>query len=257
MSSFITVLCIFISIIPSALGNIFAYPVSRKLGLKISHYISHTLAIRLFSIMKCYKNFHYWDYKESKNNLPEQFILITNHQSLLDIPVYMRFMPEKELRFVAKDALSRHVPLVSEMLRCEQHCMISRKPGSVDALNQLRKFGKRIANSNHIPVIFPEGTRTRDGNVGPFHLNGFLVLAEETKLPVVVCAIDGGWELRDLKQFLGNLNNGFYRVKVMKVFDSPNSRDESIKILEEGKQLIQTQLEEWRKLPGDKKYKEV
>lgn len=254
MTTYITIFCLIVLIVPAALGNIFAYPISKKAGLKISHYISHNLAYRLFSILKLYKGFNYWAYKESKVALPEHFILISNHQSLLDIPVYMRFMPEKELRFVAKQELSRHVPLVSEMLRCEQHCIISRKPGALDALDSLRKFAKRVVDKKQIPVIFPEGTRTRDGNVGFMHPKGFTLLAEETHLPVVVCAVDGGWKFRDLKKILMEMKNGCYRVKVMKVFDPPESKEECMQILDESKILIQNQIEKWRKLSFNNKY---
>ncbi|MGP1511899.1 MAG: 1-acyl-sn-glycerol-3-phosphate acyltransferase, partial [Treponema sp.] len=76
----------------------------------ISEYIVKKLAPRLFAILNCYRNFKFFGYDESKKALPEQFIIISNHQSLLDIPAYMNFLRDKELRFVAKDNLARHIP---------------------------------------------------------------------------------------------------------------------------------------------------
>ena len=49
MSSFLTLLCLFSMVIPASVANIFAYPVSRRLSVKISDYIVKVLAPRLFA----------------------------------------------------------------------------------------------------------------------------------------------------------------------------------------------------------------
>ena len=55
-----------------------------------------------------------------------------------------------------------------------------------------------------------------------------------------------------MRNIMSNLQNGCYRVKVLKVFDSPKTKEEEVKILEESRILIQKQLEEWRKIPTDR-----
>ena len=105
MSSFFTVICLVGMIIPCSVANIICYPFLRKVSIKISDYIVRVMAPRLFAVLKLYKKFNFWQYTESKINLPEQFIVISNHQSLLDIPCYMNVFPNLNLRFVAKDAL--------------------------------------------------------------------------------------------------------------------------------------------------------
>lgn len=251
MSSFLTLLCLFGMLIIPSVGNIFAYPVSHSFSLRISNYITKVVAPRLFAILDCYKNFKFFGYKKSKENLPEQFIIVSNHQSLIDIPCYMNFFRDKELRFVAKDNLSRHIPLVSEMLRTQQHCMVPRKGSPMMAMKVVETFSERVKKNNWIPVIFPEGTRTRDGNVGKFYSAGFRKLSETTNLPIVVCALDGGYQIREIRTIMTNLRNGSYRVKVLKVYDSPKNKEEQTKILEESRSLIQNQLDEWRKLPSN------
>lgn len=251
MSSFLTLTCLLAMIIPASVANIFAYPVSKSLSGKISNYIVKVLAPRLFAILKAYKKFNFWGYDDKKNELPEQFIVISNHQSLLDIPTFMNFMRDKEVRFVAKDSLSRHIPLVSEMLRNQEHCMIPRKAKPMDAMKVMEKFGKRVVERNQIPILFPEGTRTKDGNVGKFYSAGFRKLTESTNLPVVVCALEGGYKLRDLTKIFTNLKRGCYRVKILKCYDAPQTKEECTEILDEARQIIQKQIEEWRKLPND------
>lgn len=249
MSSLITVLCLLGCIIPVSIANILAYPVSKKLCLKISNWIVKKLAPLLFAIVKKYKKFNFWGYNDSKKLLPEQFMIISNHQSLLDIPCYMNFFREKEVRFVSKDTLARHIPLVSEMLRVQEHCMIPRKAKPMDAMNVMDKFGKKAAAKGEIPILFPEGTRTRTGDVGKFYSAGFRKLSEASNLPIAVCALDGGYELRDLTTILTKLKCGCYRVKVLKMYEPPKTKEECNQILDEAKELIQKQLDEWRQIP--------
>jgi 1-acyl-sn-glycerol-3-phosphate acyltransferase len=246
MSSFITICCAFAMVtLPALLGIIF-YPVSRKASELISEYTVKVLAHRFFSILACYKHFTFYGYHDHKNELPEQFFIVSNHQSLIDIPLYVNFFRDKELRFVAKKELGRHVPLVSEILRSQQHCLISRKASPVTAMRTLEEFGNRIVAKKQIPVIFPEGTRSKDGTVGQFYTAGFRKLSETAKLPVVVCALDGGYRISSLRTFMTNLQNGYYRVKIVKIYPAPQTKEDEIQILNEGKMLIQKQLAEWR-----------
>ncbi|MBQ3650193.1 MAG: 1-acyl-sn-glycerol-3-phosphate acyltransferase, partial [Treponema sp.] len=67
------------------------------------------------------------------------------------------------------------------------------------------------------------------------------------KLPVAVCALDGGWKLSHIGMMLQNLKKGAYRVKVLKVFDVPQTKEDEKRILAEAPALIQAQLDEWRK----------
>ena len=253
MSSFLTLVCLFSMVVPASFANILAYPVCRKLSIKISNYINKVLAPRLFAILYTYKKFHFWGYSDKKNELPENFIIIANHQSLLDIPLFMNFLRDRSVRFIAKDTLGRHIPLVSEMLRAQEHCLIPRKAKPMEAMRYISDFGKRVVERNQIPILFPEGSRTRDGNVGKFFSAGFRQLTESTGLPVVACALDGGWKLRDLTKLLKNLKHGSYRVKILKIYEPPKSKEECNAILEESRVLMQQQIEYWRQLPADKK----
>lgn len=253
MSSFLTLVCLFSMVIPASLANILVYPVCKKLSIKISNYINVVLAPRLFAILYTYKKFRFWGYEDKKDSLPDNFIIIANHQSLLDIPLFMNFFRDRPVRFIAKDALGRHIPLVSEMLRAQEHCLIPRKAKPMEAMRYISDFGKRVVERHQVPILFPEGSRTRDGNVGKFFSAGFRQLTESSGLPVVVCALDGGWMLRDLRKIMTNLKYGCYRVKILKIYEPPKSKEECNAILEDSRILMQQQIEYWRQLPSDKK----
>lgn len=246
MRSILTFFCLVWCVTPSAFWNIIAYPISKKWARAISEHIAKVIAYRVFSILKFLCGYHYIGENKSKAILPDQYILISNHQSLFDIPALMRFFRERNIRFVAKDNLARHIPLVSEMLRAAQHCMIPRSGSPMKAMKVLESFGYRILKYNQIPVIFPEGTRSKTGNVGRFHTAGLRKLLEVTKLPIAVCALDGGWQIRDVRHIMTNLKGGYYHIKILKVFPTPKTKQEEEDILQESKSLIQNQLDLWR-----------
>jgi 1-acyl-sn-glycerol-3-phosphate acyltransferase len=128
---------------------------------------------------------------EGLEHLPPQapVILMTNHQSLLDIPVCLGFLG-RSMGFVAKRELFR-IPFLSFWMR-QIHC------ASMDRAD-VRSSGKLLADiSRHVRegsyrfLIFPEGTRTRhpDGEIGPFK-RGALRLADAEGLPIAPISLDG------------------------------------------------------------------
>lgn len=251
MASFIALTCILLALGFPTFMLCITYPLNKKWALFWSNYITNRSSRIFFAILRLYRKFYFLGDKKSKENLPEQFVVISNHQSLIDIVVYLYYFLGHKVRFVAKDGLSS-APMVGKMLRSQQHCMIPRKGNMTHCMRELNKFGKRAASDNQIlPVIFPEGTRSRDGNVGKFYSAGFRMLEETVNLPVVCCALDGGWKLADLKNIFSSLYKGTYRVKVLKVYDTPKSKSDYMAILDESKQLIENQLTYWRSLPED------
>lgn len=250
MSSFITIICLFSAVGFPTFMLMLSYPFSKKLALFWSNYITSRSARIVFAILKYYKHFNFLGDKKSKNQLPKKFMVISNHQSLLDIVVYFKFFNDKKVRFVAKDTLSK-APMVGKMLKSQEHCMIPRTGGAGIAMKSIDKFAQRVNASDEIPVIFPEGTRSRSGELGTFYSAGFRRLEEGVKLPVAVCVLDGGWKISKLKQILRNLYKGSYRVKVLKVYDAPKNKEEEKLILEESQVLIKEQLKKWRELPAD------
>lgn len=234
------------SLTPAAIGLGLLYPFAPKLTYKLSDYVVKVLAPRLFIILGTYKGFRLKFSRENKEKLPEQFLMISNHQSLLDIPLYMTFLPEYSIRFVAKDALGKNIPLVSPMLKSHGHCFIPRKGGMTKAMQTMDVFGKHCVEKKFCPVIFPEGTRSKDGSIGKFFTAGFRRLSDATKLPVVVACVDDGYKVNDMVNVMENLNSVNYRAKILAVYPSPATKEDQVKLLDEAKVLMEEQLRKWR-----------
>lgn len=229
-----------------ALLNRIAYAVHRPWCKKINAHISTVISRRMFSIFSTYLKFRFTGDYTIVPQLPEQYLLISNHQSILDIVAYMNYLGGRRLRFVAKKELADHVPLVSVMLKSDQHCLVQRSGGPSQAMQAMDAFAQRILENNWIPIIFPEGTRSKNGDVGTFHSAGFRRFLSKAPMPVAVAAVDGGWNISSVTRLAARLRGGKYRIKLLKIYPPPTTREEQLAVLDESKKLIQKQLERWR-----------
>lgn len=116
-------------------------------------------------------------------------ILAANHQSLVDIPLFIAAIP-REVRFLAKRELAR-VPLFGSAMAKAGNLFIDREDPR-DAVHLVRDATERMGRGQ-IVVIFPEGTRSRDGSLGEFRPGAFY-LARKTGAPLLPVLIDGGWK---------------------------------------------------------------
>lgn len=246
MTSILTIACIIVLLVPFGVLNILMYPISKRVSAKFSTFLTDYCSSNLFSLLSVYKKFRCIKYRDNTKNLPDQFLIICNHQSILDIPLLSQFFKERLLRFVAKEELQRHVPVVSEILRSQEHALMPRSGSPSSMMKVLDSFSHRVIERGWIPVVFPEGTRSRDGSVGKFYAAGFRRILDKAPMPVVVIALDGGYKFATLGAFLRKMEDGAFRVKVLKVYDTPRTKTEQIRILDEGKILIEEQLSAWR-----------
>jgi 1-acyl-sn-glycerol-3-phosphate acyltransferase len=115
-------------------------------------------------------------------------IFAMNHQSALDIPCAFAALPVN-LRFIAKHVL-RWVPFLGWYMEMTGMIFINRS-NRREAVLSLRKAGERIRAGSNI-LVFPEGTRSKDGRIQPFKKGPFL-LALEAQVPIVPVAIEGAW----------------------------------------------------------------
>ena len=114
-------------------------------------------------------------------------ILVANHQSLVDIPLVIAAVP-REVRFLAKRELGR-IPLFGYAMRKAGNLFIDREDPR-DAVHLVRDATQRF-DRGQVVVIFPEGTRSRDGAVGEFKPGAFY-LARKKGVPLLPVLLDGG-----------------------------------------------------------------
>jgi len=182
----------------------------------------------------------------SGRELPERFLLIPNHQSLMDIPVCMALFPERMLRFVAKWELRQGIPFISLILRSQGHALIRRNGDASQAMRSIRRYARRCEREGTCPAIFPEGTRSPDGEVGAFHTAGVRRILGEAPLPIVVAALEGGWRIAKIKDIVRNLGEARFSVRVLSVTPVLSSKSDVIEAISAARREIAADLAKTR-----------
>lgn len=216
-------------------------------GLELSFRLADDIIRRLFVTLRWIGGFRYVPEGAPVGDLPGRFLVVANHQSLLDIIVVMSYFGScRGVRLVSKRELGRFVPLVSEVLLMQGHALISRRGEAKQAMDELGRFARLCSRQGVNPVIFPEGTRSRTGEVGPFHSAGVRrILEEGGSLPVVALAIDGGWKVRNVRSLLKNLKGGRYRVRPAGIYAAPEGKREILDVLARARASITEIVDRW------------
>ena len=127
-----------------------------------------------------------------KNLSPDQpYVAVGNHQGVLDILGMYVALQRQPIRFIAKEILF-YVPIFGWYLWLAGYVSVDR--GSrAKAFKSLDRAAERIHSSKSTIVVFPEGSRSPDGQVKRFKKGAF-VLALRAQVPVVPVAIQGSYE---------------------------------------------------------------
>ncbi len=139
----------------------------------------------------------------SKHPIPKDvpLIIVSNHQSMHDISPLSYFFRKHHPKFVSKIELGKGIPSVSYNLTHGGSVLIDRKD-SRQSLTALRDFGKYIEQNNYAAVIFPEGTRSKDGVPKRFSENGVKMLTKFTpSAHVIPITINNCWKLNKYGMF--------------------------------------------------------
>ena len=168
---------------------------------------------------------------KGKHNLQDRnYIFAANHASLIDIPLLL-IAVNRYTVFIAKSELSK-IPIFKSILDMAGFIFVDRKnnDNAVKSMNNLMDDIKKIPRS---VAIFPEGTRTSDGELLTFK-KGAAIFAINTDIPVIPVAISGtfSWskkKLFDMSQSVISFEFGEPIVTENYSFDDRDHLNERIK----------------------------
>ncbi len=118
-------------------------------------------------------------------------VYVANHQSNFDIPCLMASI-KKPFSFIVKKELFK-VPIMGWYMGKRGDIAVDRKDPRA-AMRTLITASKRVSRGD-IFMVFPEGTRSRDGKVGEFK-KGSLFLALQNKAKIVPIGITGSFDIQ-------------------------------------------------------------
>jgi 1-acyl-sn-glycerol-3-phosphate acyltransferase len=114
-------------------------------------------------------------------------LLIANHQSYLD-PVLVAVRLRRPVSFFAKSELFEN-PYFAWLIRSLHAFPVRQGKADISAVKETI----RRLKEGYILNLYPEGTRTEDGRIGPIQ-KGVALIVRQAKVPVVPVAIDGSFE---------------------------------------------------------------
>lgn len=140
---------------------------------------------------------------EGQGHLPKNkaVILVANHQSMYDIiPIIWR-LRALHPKFVSKASLGQGIPSVSYNLRHGGSVLINRGDAR-QAIAAIAGLGKYIQAHQRCAVIFPEGTRSRNGQPKKFQTTGLKMLMKTAPAALLLpVTINGSWSMLRWGQF--------------------------------------------------------
>lgn len=146
---------------------------------------------------------------KNRELIPENvpIIFVANHQSLYDIVGIIWYLRKHHAKFVSKKELGKGIPSVSYNLRHGGSILIDRKDPK-QAIPLIKKLAEYIEIHNRSAVIFPEGTRSKDGKPKEFAQSGLKILCKYAPSAYVVpISINNSWKMVKFGPFPMGLGN--------------------------------------------------
>lgn len=170
-------------------------------------------------------------------------LILMNHQSILDIPLVHAIVRGAFSRIVTHRRYARGIPLVSHMTRLYEYPFVDAKSTSRSHAALLKRFA---AETKEPLVLFPEGHRTRDGEIRPFKRLGLSQILSARKWEVYVVVVDGLWQGPRLEDFVDTIPSVRARLECLGPFESPDPNADLGPFIQEMQVLMRDKLAEMR-----------
>jgi len=184
--------------------NVFGYEAHKRSVDILSWSLDKSMWF-LFSKSDCY----------NRELIPEgrPVIFVSNHQGIFDISGMQWYLRKWHPKFVSKIELGKGIPSVSYNLTHGGSVLIDRKDPK-QALPVIKQMGEYIEIYNRSAIIYPEGTRTKNGQPKEFAPNGLKILCKYAPNAIVVpVTINNCWKIFRYGNFpLGMFNHVTYTV---------------------------------------------
>ena len=176
--------------------NVFGYSAHKR----IVDVMNFFLIQNLYTLL-CRPSFHGFETLPTDRPL----IVISNHQSMFDISPVVWGFRRHHVKFISKKELGKYLPSVSYNLRKGGSVLIDRNNGS-QSIREIFRLGKLLEEKNYSACIFPEGTRSKTGDVKCFQPAGIKTLLKASPSALIVpMVIDGNYKLHKYGMFPLNI----------------------------------------------------
>ena len=155
----------------------------------------------------------------------ESCIVVMNHQSVLDIPIGISLIPGPQTIIPTRDRYRRGIPGISPLARLARFPFVSQ--GASVARGELRALVEavdRVDRGEACLLLYPEGHRTRDGQIGDFMRGGLRIALKRARRPVYCVVADGMTSARTTREALAQVAGSTVTVAIVGPFAPPADR---------------------------------
>ena len=160
-------------------------------------------------------------------NIPKTAcVFAANHQGYFDIPLLLSQL-DMPHPMVAKKEIKK-IPLVRDWME-ELNCLFIDRENARQAMDCLKKAGELLQNDYSV-IIFPEGTRSKGGEIKEFK-GGTIRLATRAKVPIVPVCIEGTHNLMEKNNYW--IKPAKVHLHILPAIETENMSRDEIKVLDE------------------------
>ena len=132
-------------------------------------------------------------------------LILMNHQSILDIPMVIASVDGAFPRIVTRQRYAKWIPIISHTIRTLKYPVVDSGAKAGTLRGYLENLDQVARTSDGPLVLFPEGTRTRNGRIGRFQTTGLERILRARDWMVYVLVSDGYWRHGKLAHFVGGM----------------------------------------------------
>jgi 1-acyl-sn-glycerol-3-phosphate acyltransferase len=158
-------------------------------------------------------------------------IFVSNHQGYFDIFALSGYLPV-QIRWVAKSSLFK-IPFLGGAMKASGYIPVVRDDRK-KAYEAFNKTLEKVKEGSSI-IIFPEGTRSEDGEIGPFK-KGSNLIASRSKCPMVPVTIIGSGDI--IKKGSAVITPGSVQVIISPPVEPSNDKKENEEVLQSIRRTI-------------------
>jgi 1-acyl-sn-glycerol-3-phosphate acyltransferase len=153
-------------------------------------------------------------------------VVVMNHQSLLDIPIGVSLLRGPYPVIPIRAKYTRGFPGISGLSRLARFPALRQGERASRAEHEaMVAAAEAVERGDRTMIIYPEGHRTKDGEIQPFMTQGLkLVFRHAPKRPVYLLVVDGAWRLRSFGDIALRLSGPRVRVQVLGPYVVPPER---------------------------------
>lgn len=129
----------------------------------------------------------------------EPVVVLMNHQSVLDIPLGIYMVPGPYPIIPTRARYRKGIPGISPLARLARYPFVTqRRPAPRSELIAIGRAADEVAAGHASMLIFPEGHRSRDGEIAEFMRSGLKLVLTRARRPVYCIVADGMWRVRTM-----------------------------------------------------------